>query len=183
MTSTNTGTYTIDPTHTNVEFAVKHMMITTVKGRFGDVKGTIAIPEQGQPTVDVTIDAASIDTRVDARDKHLRSQDFFDTDQFPVMRFVGKSVKAKDDGFELSGDLTIRDTTRPVTLQVTEEGAGVDPWGNQKVAYSARGKFNRSEFGLNWNAALETGGVLVSDEVKIAIDAQLVKQGAVEKAA
>ena len=92
-------------------------------------------------------------------------------------------MKPKDDGFELAGDLTIKDTTRPVTLTVSEEGAGVDPWGNQKVAYSARGKFNRSEFGLNWNAALETGGVLVSDEVKIAIDAQLVKQGAVEKAA
>jgi polyisoprenoid-binding protein YceI len=178
MTTQNTGTFAIDPTHTNVEFAVKHMMITTVKGRFGDVKGTVEIPEQGQPRIDVTIGAVSIDTRVEPRDQHLRSPDFFDIEKYPELRFVSTKADRTDDGWKLVGDLTIKDATRPVTLTVIEEGAGVDPWGNEKVAFAATGKFNRSEFGLTWNAALETGGVLVSDEVKLSIDAQLVKQKA-----
>lgn len=176
MSTIQNGTYAIDASHSNVEFAVKHMMITTVKGRFGDVKGTVTLPESGQPVVDVTIGAASIDTRVEARDTHLRSADFFDVETYPELRFVSTKVQRTDDGYTLTGDLTIRGVTKPVTLTVSEEGTGVDPWGNQKAAYSATGKFSRSEFGLNWNAALETGGVLVSDEVKIAIDAQLVLQ-------
>lgn len=176
MSTIQHGTYAIDASHSNVEFAVKHMMITTVKGRFGDVKGTVTLPESGQPVVDVTIGAASIDTRVEARDTHLRSADFFDVEQYPELRFVSTKVQRTDDGYTLTGDLTIRGVTKPVTLTVTEEGTGVDPWGNQKAAFSATGRFRRSEFGLNWNAALETGGVLVSDEVKIAIDAQLVLQ-------
>jgi polyisoprenoid-binding protein YceI len=180
MNSTTSGTYAIDATHSNVEFAVKHMMISTVKGRFGDVKGTIVIPEQGQPTLDVTIAAASIDTRTEARDNHLRSADFFDVEKFPEIRFVSTKAVRSDDGWKLQGDLTMKGVTKPVTLAVVEEGTGVDPWGNQKAAFSATGKFNRSEFGLSWNAALETGGVLVSDEVKVAIDAQLVKQAAAE---
>jgi polyisoprenoid-binding protein YceI len=175
-TPINAGTYTIDPTHSNIEFAVKHMMITTVRGRFGDFKGTVEIPEQASPSVDVTIATASIDTRVEARDNHLRSADFFDVATFPEMRFVSTSVTPTRDGYKLSGDLTIRGVTRPVTLDVTTEGAGVDPWGNQKAAFSATGKFNRTDFGLTWNAALETGGVLVSEDVKISIDAQLVRQ-------
>ena len=176
MSTIQNGTYAIDASHSNVEFAVKHMMITTVKGRFGDVKGTVTLPESGQPVVDVTIGAASIDTRVEARDTHLRSADFFDVEKYPELRFVSTRVQRTGDGYTLTGDLTIRGVTKPVTLTVTEEGTGVDPWGNQKAAFSATGKFRRSEFGLNWNAALETGGVLVSDEVKIAIDAQLVLQ-------
>jgi len=176
MNTIQSGTYAIDATHTNVEFAVKHMMITTVKGRFSDVKGAVTIPESGEPTVDVTIAAASIDTRVEARDTHLRSADFFDVEQFPELRFVSAKVRRTDDGYQLVGDLTIRGVTKPVTLTVAEEGAGTDPWGNQKASFSATGKFNRSEFGLSWNAALETGGVLVSDEVKVSIDAQLVLQ-------
>ena len=176
MSRIETGTYAIDASHSNVEFAVKHMMITTVKGRFGDVKGTVTIPEAGQPSVDVTIAAASIDTRVEARDTHLRSADFFDVESYPELRFTSTQVRRAGDGYELTGDLTIRGVTRPVTLAVVEEGAGVDPWGNRKASFSATGKFKRSEFGLNWNAALETGGVLVSDEVKLSIDAQLVLQ-------
>lgn len=176
MTTQHTGTFAIDATHSNVEFAVKHMMITTVKGRFSDVKGTIEIPDKGQPAVDVTIGAASIDTRVDARDIHLRSADFFDVEKYPELRFVSSTAVPTDDGYKLVGDLTIRGTTRPVTLAVIEEGAGVDPWGNEKVSFSATGEFNRSDFGLTWNAVLEAGGVLVSEKVKIAIDAQLVKQ-------
>lgn len=182
MKSTQAGTYTVDGAHSNVEFAVKHMMITTVKGRFSDVKGTIEIPENGEPKVDVTIAAASIDTRTEARDNHLRSADFFDVEKYPELRFVSTKAQRTDDGYKLVGDLTIRGVTKPVTLAVTEEGVGTDPWGNQKAAFSATGKFNRSEFGLSWNAALETGGVLVSDEVKLSIDAQLVKQGAAKAA-
>jgi polyisoprenoid-binding protein YceI len=176
MTSIQHGTYTFDATHSNVEFAVKHMMITTVRGRFGDVKGTVQIPDIGDPTIDITIAAASIDTRTEARDTHLRSADFFDVEKFPEMRFVSTSARRTKDGYKVTGDLTIRGVTRSVALDVTEEGAGVDPWGNQKAAFSATGKFNRGDFGLTWNAALETGGVLVSDEVKISIDAQLVRQ-------
>lgn len=176
MTSRITGTYAIDPAHSSVEFAVRHMMISTVKGRFGDVSGTIVFPEQEQPTVDVTIAVPSIDTRNEQRDAHLRSADFFDVEQFPAITFRGTRARRAGDGWTLEGDLTIRGVTRPVTLSVTEEGAGVDPWGNEKVAFSATTRFNRGDFGLTWNAALETGGVLVSDEVKVSIDAQLVKQ-------
>lgn len=178
MTTKHNGTYTIDPAHSNVEFAVKHMMITTVRGRFGDVKGKVEIPENGQPKLEVTIAAASIDTRTEARDTHLRSADFFDVEKYPELRFVSTKATRTADGYKLTGDLTIKGITKPITLEVTEEGAGVDPWGNQKAAFSAMGKINRSDFGLTWNAALETGGVLVSEEVKISIDAQLVKQAA-----
>lgn len=178
MTTIQNGTYSIDPAHTNVEFAVKHMMITTVRGRFGDVKGKVEIPENGQPRIDIAIAAASIDTRTDARDTHLRSADFFDVEKYPELRFVSTRATRTGDGYKLTGDLTIKGVTKPITLEVTEEGAGVDPWGNQKAAFSAMGKINRSDFGLTWNAALETGGVLVSEEVRISIDAQLVKQAA-----
>lgn len=177
------GTYTIDAAHTNVEFAVRHMMISTVKGNFGDVKGTLIVPEAGQPTVEATIATSSIDTRNEMRDNHLKSADFFDVEKYPEMRFVSTKVERAGDSYKVTGDLTIKEVTRPLTLSVTEEGAGIDPWGNQKVAFSATGKFSRGEFGLNWNAALETGGVLVSDEVKLSIDVQLVKQAANAKAA
>lgn len=176
------GTYSIDAAHTTVEFAVRHMMISTVKGNFADVKGTVVVPESGEPTVEATIAVASIDTRNDQRDTHLRSADFFDAEKYPEMRFKSTNVRRTGDGYALTGNLTIKGVTRPITLAVKEEGAGVDPWGNQKVALSATGKFNRGDFGLTWNAALETGGVLVSDEVKISIDAQLVKQAAAKAA-
>jgi polyisoprenoid-binding protein YceI len=182
MTKVPPATYAIDPSHSNVEFAVRHMMISTVKGRFADIDGTVVIPENGQPTVDVTIKAASIDTRADQRDGHLRSADFFDVEKYPELRFRSTNVARTATGYTLTGDLTIKDVTRSVTLDVTEEGAGVDPWGNQKAAFSATGRINRGDFGLSWNAALETGGVLVSDEVKLFIDAQLVKQAAAKAA-
>lgn len=182
MTKVQAGTYTIDPAHSNVEFGVRHMMISTVKGRFGDVQGTVVVPDDGAPSVEVTIKTASIDTRSEQRDGHLRSPDFFDVEQFPEMRFRSTRVDRTGDGYKLTGDLTIRGVTRPIVLTVVEEGAGVDPWGNQKAAFSATGKFNRSDFGLNWNAALETGGVLVSDEVKLSIDTQLVRQASAKAA-
>ena len=168
MSPIQNGTYTIDPAHTNVEFAVRHMMISTVKGRFADVKGTVQLPEKGQ--------------RAEQRDGHLRSADFFDVEKYPLLRFVSTKAERTGDGWKVTGNLTIKDITKAVALSVTEEGTGVDPWGNQKAAFSATGKFNRSEFGLNWNAALETGGVLVSDEVKLSIDAQLAKSAAAKAA-
>jgi polyisoprenoid-binding protein YceI len=172
------GTHTIDATHTNVEFAVKHLMISTVKGRFGDVSGTVTVPATGEPVVDVTINAASIDTRMDARDNHLRSADFFDVEKYPTLRFVSKKATPTDDGYTLVGDLTIKDVTRPVTLTVSEEGSAVDPWGNSKSGFSATGKINRNDFGLTWNAALETGGVLVGEDVKLSFDVELTAQKA-----
>ena len=181
-TTIQPGTYSIDSAHTTVEFAVRHMMISTVKGNFGEVAGSLVIPEQGVPKVEATIKAASIDTRNEMRDNHLKSGDFFDVEQFPELRFVSSGAARTDDGYKLAGDLTIKGVTRPITLIVTEEGAGVDPWGNQKIAFSATGKFNRGDFGLSWNAALETGGVLVSDEVKVSLDVQLVKASAAKAA-
>jgi polyisoprenoid-binding protein YceI len=172
------GTHTIDATHTNVEFAVKHLMISTVKGRFGDVSGTVTVPATGEPVVDVTINAASIDTRMDARDNHLRSADFFDVEKYPTLRFVSKKATPTDDGYTLVGDLTIKDVTRPVTLTVSEEGSAVDPWGNSKSGFSATGKINRNDFGLTRNAALETGGVLVGEDVKLSFDVELTAQKA-----
>lgn len=176
------GTHTIDATHTNVEFAVKHLMISTVKGRFSDVSGTVTIPELGEPSVDVTIKAASIDTRLDARDNHLRSADFFDVEKFPTLRFVSTKATRTPDGYALTGNLTIKDVTRPVTLSVTAEGAVVDPWGNSKSGFAATGTINRTEFGLTWNAALETGGVLVGEEIKLHFDVELVAQAATRAA-
>ena len=177
-TRIQSGTYQIDPTHSAVEFAVKHLMISTVKGRFTDVKGTLDLPESGDAKVDITIAAPSINTGVAARDTHLKSADFFDVEKYPELRFVSTEATRHGDGWRLVGNLTMHGVTLPVTLAVAEEGAGVDPWGNQKVAFSATGKINRTNFGLTWNAALETGGVLVGEEVKISIDAQLVKQAA-----
>lgn len=177
-TRIQSGTYQIDPTHSAVEFAVKHLMISTVKGRFADVKGTLDLPESGDAKVDITIGAASINTGVEPRDVHLRSADFFDVEKYPELRFVSTTATRHGDGWRLEGNLTMHGVTLPVTLAVTEEGAGIDPWGNQKVAFSATGKVNRTHFGLTWNAALEAGGVLVGEDVKISIDAQLVKAAA-----
>ena len=173
-----TTTWNIDPTHTTVEFAVKHLMISTVKGHFGDVQGTLTLDESkpAASKVAVEIAAASIDTRVEQRDGHLRSPDFFAAEQYPKLGFVGKRVIGDVNGeFKLVGDLTIRDVTQELTLDVENEGRARDPWGGDRIVFSAKGKFLRSAFGLNWNQALEAGGVLVSEDVKIAVEAQFVK--------
>ena len=173
------STWQIDGAHTSVEFAVKHLMIATVRGRFGKVSGTVTT-EAGAPgrsTVAVSIDVASIDTREGQRDAHLRSADFFDAERFPTIEFVGKrTVGDIEDTFRLIGDLTIRGTTREVELQVTSEGRTTDPWGNKRAGYSARTTILRKDFGLTWNQILEAGGVAVGDEVKISLDLELVLQ-------
>jgi polyisoprenoid-binding protein YceI len=166
----------IDPSHSNVEFSVRHLMIASVKGRFGEFAGSVNIDadDPTRPSVDVTVDVASIDTRQAQRDAHLRSPDFFDAEKWPKLSFRGNRVAGDTDSeFKLYGDLTIRDVTRPVVLSVTKEGEGSDPWGNFRAAFSATTKIDRREFGLTWNQALETGGVVVGDEIKISIDVEL----------
>ena len=172
-------TWSIDPAHSHVEFAVRHLMISTVKGRFTDVSGVVRThdgdPAQGE--VDITIGVASIDTREAQRDAHLRSADFFDVEHVPTMTFKSRRIEGDaGDRFTLAGDLTIRGVTRPVVLAVTAEGRGKDPWGGERAGFSATTKIKRSDFGLTWNQLLETGGVAVSDDVKISIDVELVKQ-------
>jgi polyisoprenoid-binding protein YceI len=170
----------IDNAHTLVEFSVRHLMITTVKGRFGDVSGSVTLDE-GNPEAsqaDITIDAGSISTGEAQRDAHLRSADFFDAENFPTLRFATKRIEGDlASKFTLVGDLTIRGVTRAITLRASNEGRATDPWGNEKMAFSATGKLNRLDYGLKWNAALESGGVTVGHEVKLNIEAQLVRQG------
>ena len=176
---TTTSTWTIDPMHVEIGFAIRHLMISTVRGRFGSASGVVVFDEASPSSskVDVSIDVASVDTRQEMRDNHLRSADFFDVANYPVMHFVGKRVEGDvKKKFRVTGDLTIRDITREVTLDVTNEGMTTDPWGNQRVGVSATAKINRSDFALTWNQALETGGVLVGEEVKLSIDAELIGQ-------
>jgi polyisoprenoid-binding protein YceI len=178
-TTTGTSTWALDAAHTNVGFAVKHMMIATVRGHFSDVNATVEIDGTDYSTarIEAEIDAASITTRNDQRDTHLRSADFFDVENFPKLTFKSTRIDVKsEDALEVTGDLTIRGTTRPVKLNVTIEGHGKDPWGGQRTAFTAETKIKRGEFGLTWNQALETGGVVVSDEIKITIEGELVQQ-------
>lgn len=174
MSTTN---WEIDAGHTTVEFAAKHMMFTTVKGRFADVAGVITVEGETPDTasVDVTMQAASIDTRTEQRDAHLRSADFLDVENHPVVSFRSTKLDGSRDKFTMTGDLTIRGTTKPVTLDVAFDGAGTDPWGGERMGFSATGKIDRREFGLTWNQALEAGGILVSNDIRITIDAQLKK--------
>jgi polyisoprenoid-binding protein YceI len=178
-TATPTATtWKIDPAHSQIEFSVRHMMITTVKGRFAGVEGTVHLDEANPAaaSVDVRIDAASIDTREAQRDAHLRSADFFDVDRFPHLTFTAtRGLERQGGRSTLAGDLTIHGVTRPVVLDVTEEGRGRDPWGGERLGFSATAKIKRSDFGLTWNQTLETGGVLVSDDVRISLDLELVK--------
>lgn len=186
MSSKSVTRWTIDPTHVEVGFSARHMMIATVRGRFSAVTGTVTVDEQNPKNskVDVSIDVTSIDTRQEMRDNHLRSPDFLDVEKFPTIHFVSKRIEGDPRGrdFRVIGDLTIRDTTREVELKADFEGEGKDPWGNERAGFSARGEINRTDFGLHWNKALETGGVLVGEEVKLSIDVELVKQAAVEQA-
>jgi polyisoprenoid-binding protein YceI len=175
--TTTASSWKLDPSHTTIEFSAKHMMFTTVKGRFAEVDGKIEVngdsPESA--TVSATMKAASIDTRTEQRDAHLRSADFLDADNYPEVTFKSTKISGPRDHFTITGDLTIRGTTRPVTLDVTYEGKGIDPWGGERLGFSADTKIDRRDFGLTWNQALEAGGILVSNDIKIHIDAQLVR--------
>lgn len=174
--------WAIDPTHVEVGFSVRHFMISTIKGRFGTVTGTVLLDEESPANsqVAVTVDVASIDTRQAQRDDHLRSPDFFDVANYPAIHFVSKRFDGNLKGeFRVVGDLTIRGVTREVTLHATGDGLIVkDPWGGERLGFSASARLNRSDFGLTWNVALEAGGVAISDEVRLEIDGELVKQAA-----
>jgi polyisoprenoid-binding protein YceI len=155
-------------------------MISTVKGAFGDVRGTVWVDEADAKTVlvNIAIQVASIDTRQEQRDAHLRSADFFDATRFPTITFRSRRVEGNhnDSEFRLVGDLTIREVTREVALDVSSEGRLIDPWGAERAGFSAQGKIDRTDFGLTWNQALEAGGVLVGNEVKITIEVKLLRQ-------
>jgi polyisoprenoid-binding protein YceI len=170
-------TWKIDPAHSTIEFSAKHMMFTTVKGRFADVEGTIIVAgtTPDSASVEATMKAASLDTRTEQRDQHLRSADFLDAENFPDVTFESTKIEGPKEKFTMTGELTIRGTTRPVTLDVTYEGAGKDPWGGERMGFSATSKIDRRDFGLTWNQALETGGILVGNDVKIQIDAQVIR--------
>ncbi|HEX4441549.1 MAG TPA: YceI family protein [Thermoanaerobaculia bacterium] len=178
---TDTTTWQIDPAHSAVEFAVKHMMFTTVRGRFKDVKGTIQVDEAdpNRSTVSVEIAAASIDTGVADRDTHLRSADFLDAEHHPVITFRSKRVegamKKEGDAFKVIGDLSIRGKAGEVALNAVYLGSGKDPWGNTKAGVEASAKVDRREWGLVWNQALETGGILVGNEIRIELQIQAAK--------
>ncbi len=172
-------TWQIDAAHSHVEFAVRHMMVSTVKGRFAALSGAIQLDEADltRSSVDVTIDASSIDTRESQRDGHLRSPDFLDVEQFPSITYRSRRVEPLEGGhLRVIGDLTIRDVTREVALDATMEGRAQDPWGGERVGYSAKTVISRKDFGLKWNVALEGGGILVGDEVKIALEVEAVRQ-------
>jgi polyisoprenoid-binding protein YceI len=178
VTAPSVTTWKIDSAHTAVEFSVRHLMITTVKGRFSEVSGTVTSDDSdpARGDVDITINAASIDTREPQRDAHLRSADFFDVEKFPTLTFRSERIEAvKGDRFTLVGHLTIHGVSREVVLDVAAEGRVKDPWGGDRAGFSATTAIKRSDFGLMWNQLLEAGGVAVGDEIKIAIDAELVK--------
>jgi polyisoprenoid-binding protein YceI len=178
-TSPTTTTWNIDPTHSSAEFKVKHMMISHVRGHFAKVTGTLILDEStlGNSRVEALIDAASIETRDAQRDTHLKSADFFDVEKFPTLSFKSTGISVVRDGeLAVEGNLTVRGVTRKVVFSV--EGPtppAKDPWGNTRVGVSASTKISRKDFGLTYNAALETGGVLVGDEVTITLDVQFVK--------
>lgn len=168
--------WTLDPTHTDIAFATKHLMVTTVKGRFTTVAAELEIDEQHpeRSSVVATIDAASLDSGNAERDAHLRSGDFLDVERFPALTFRSTHIRTSgDDGIEIHGDLTIRDVTQPVTLTGSFGGPVASPWGGHKAGFTLAGEIDREAFGLTWNVALEAGGVLVGKKIKLSIDAEL----------
>ncbi len=166
------GTWTVDPNHSEVGFVARHLMVSKVRGRFADVAGTVTVAEQFEDSsVTATAQVASVNTSNADRDAHLTSPDFFDAASYPQLTFVSTAVTPDS----LTGDLTIKNITRSVTFDLEFGGVAVDPWGNTKAAFEARTDVNRKDWGLTWNAALEGGGVLVSDKIAIVLDIQLTK--------
>jgi polyisoprenoid-binding protein YceI len=176
----------IDTSHSNIQFTVRHMMISKARGTFGSFSGTVDYNEANPAasTVDVSIDTASINTKDEKRDGHLQSPDFFDVATYPTMTFKSTRVEVVDDSHgKIYGDLTIRDVTKEVVLDTEFSGVAKSPWGTESAGFSATTKINRKDFGLNWNVALETGGWLVGEDVTIEIELEIVKQVPAEVAA
>ncbi len=171
------GTYAIDPSHSEVGFTTRHAMVTKVRGSFSDVAGSVVVADDASLiSVEAVIQVASVDTRSADRDGHLRSADFFDVEQFPTLTYRSTGVQVTGDGFLVDGDLTLHGVTKAVQLEVSAEGVATDPFGNSRAGFSAETEINRKDFGLVWNATLETGGVLVSDKIKIQLDISAIKQ-------
>ena len=172
------ATYQIDHTHTQIHFTIPHLMVFKVRGSFNDFSGTVVADAQGKTlsAATATIQTASIDTRNQKRDEHLRSADFFAVTSYPEIRFTSKTVSGSGNNITLVGDLTIKEVTREVTLNGAFLGSTIDPWGNQRVGFEATGKISRSAFGLTWNKALESGGVVVGDELEIGLEVEAVLQ-------
>ncbi|OYO24125.1 polyisoprenoid-binding protein [Enemella dayhoffiae] len=173
------GSYALDPSHSSVSFVARHAMITKVRGYFPNFSGTAQLDGQNPAasSVQVEIDVNSVDTRSADRDGHLRSGDFFDVEKYPTWTFRSTDVKVTGGNeFEVTGDLTIKDVTRPVTIPFEFTGAALDPFGNQRAGFEGEVDVNRKDFGLTWNAALETGGVLVSEKVKLVFEISAIKQ-------
>jgi polyisoprenoid-binding protein YceI len=172
------GTYALDASHSQVGFSVRHLMVSKTKGRFSDFAGTVHIAEDPlESSVSVTIQANSVDTRDEQRDGHLRSGDFFDVEAWPTLTYESRSVRQVGEGrYVLEGDLTVKGISQPVPLELTFEGGAVDPWGGVRLGFSAKAELDREAFGLTWNAALETGGVVVGKKVTIEIEAEAIKQ-------
>jgi polyisoprenoid-binding protein YceI len=172
LTGLTTGTWVIDPAHTEVGFVARHLMVTKVRGQFKDVEGTVTVADEpSDSTANVTVKLASVQTGSADRDAHLRSADFFDVENNPEMTFVSTGFT----GDTLTGDLTIKGVTKPVTFDVDFNGVATDPWGNTKAGFEASAEINRKDWGLEWNVALEGGGVLVSEKIKIKLEVQLLK--------
>jgi polyisoprenoid-binding protein YceI len=169
--------WVIDPTHSEVAFKVKHLMISNVKGNFAEFEVNVLTDgdDFSNAEINVSINTSSVSTGVADRDAHLKSPDFFDSANFSTMNFVSKSLKGNGDEYKLEGDLTIRGVTKPVSLDVEFGGLMTDPWGNVKAGFNVDGKINRKDWGLTWNAALEAGGVLVADEVRISSEIELLR--------
>jgi polyisoprenoid-binding protein YceI len=178
LTVPTPGSFSLDPAHTRASFTVRHLMVSKVRGAFTGVTGTIVIGEDPlKSSVEVSIATASIDTGVADRDGHLRSPDFLDAEKYPEVTFRSTSLlEPHGNEFKLVGDLTIRDTTRPVTLEVEFEGVANSPYGQEVIGFSATTEIDREEFGITWNQALETGGVMVGKKVKVEISAEGVRQ-------
>ena len=177
VTSTPTGTYSVDPSHSRVEFAVKHLGIATVKGSFASFEGTLELGEDlASSRAYGSVETASLDTKEDKRDAHLRSPDFFDAETHPRLTFESTEIRRIDeDTLEITGELELRGVKREITLEAEVQGTETDPWGNERVGLEVRGQLNRSDYGLTWNQVLGSGNVLVGEKVKLALDISAVK--------
>ena len=169
------GTYELDPSHSSADFTVRHLGLSKVRGGFAIVSGTVVIGEDpADSSVEAVLDAASFNTSAADRDAHVKGADFLDVDQYPHVTFRSTGVRQSGGDWKVDGELTIRDTTKPVTLDVEFEGSNTDPWGNGRIAFTGSTEIDREAFGITWNQALETGGVLVGKQVKITVDVQAV---------
>jgi polyisoprenoid-binding protein YceI len=180
-----TNNWNLDTVHSGINFTVRHMVVSKVRGRFAKFSGTVSLDESDftRSSVEATIDASSIDTGTTQRDDHLRSADFFDVERFPEIRFLSTRIeKIAGDRYRLTGELTIHGVTRSIALETEYGGRGKDPWGNERVGFTAKGAIVRKDFGLVWNQALETGGVLVSDRVDLELEVQAVRAAATKAA-